>query len=225
MEPLCIFATLPQEVRDQVYLFVLDQSHEEVDLYSKCKVANPLYDVSRKLRHESAAIAQTVQNEPCKHIMYSLKLPPMSVPNESITKHGTFDINSTNYHHNEKNTKQLRFLTGHLGLDVPLGIVFYFQLPEKVSYTVHGASAWTEKELYRSLDMYVNINIYNAKNFAFGPRNWLRAKDIEDTAVAVRMAVCKPGIEGHMGYADPEVWEEQKANARGQGRHFPSNFS
>ena len=100
----------------------------------------------------------------------------------------------------------MRFLTGHLGSDVPLAIAFNFDLPERVTYDIFGASAWTQRGLYEHLNRFVEINVYNAQHFAFGPRNWVRAKDIEDLAVAVRMAVCRADETDNYGYAGRTPW-------------------
>jgi len=184
---------LPRELRDTVYIFALEPATVDVESHSCCQVHNLLHSVSRKLRIKSSCVVKRLQSQPCKHTKLSFLLPPLSVPNESITTHGAYNLTNTSYSHNVCNTKRLRFLTGHLGNDVPLAIAFNFDLPERVTYAIFGASAWTEKALYEHLDKFVNVNVYNAQHFAFGPRSWVRAKGIEDLGLAVRMAVCRAG--------------------------------
>ncbi|KAK5128919.1 hypothetical protein LTR85_000252 [Meristemomyces frigidus] len=201
------FAQLPRELRDLIYVLATDPTYIEADIHSVCETPDPLHDVSQALRNESSDAIGKQKGQPCKHTKFSFTLPPLSVPNESITRHGKFDMKAVGYHHKVSNTKALRFLTGHMGKDVPLAIVFTFQLPERATYAIYGASAWTEKALYEVVNTFVDINIQNAQNFAFGPRTWLRAKDIEDLAVAVRMAVCRADEDDNFGYAGEKPWE------------------
>lgn len=203
--PLGALGVLPQEIRDIIYLYAMGTLQDIVELRdtASCRPPRALH-LCKTISAESTKVLKAQPTPTCKHHDFTFRLPTVEQQsNEEITVHGRLDIKGSRYKHKATNAKRIRFFTSQLCSDVPLAVVVHLALPDSATYTIHGASAWTEKRLLTLLDKYMSINVYNAQNFEFGPRDFIRAKDIENLAIAVRMAVCNMDPNGQAGYAGP----------------------
>lgn len=125
----------PGEVRNKIYEMTSDSSSEEVDITEPCQARETIAKVSKQVNRESSSIVSALDKEPCRHHRFVSTIPIEWTDYMD-------DIQSYNSSHSlTSNGVTYRFLTTHLGDDVPLAVVVTFNGPTGSSVMFYGASA------------------------------------------------------------------------------------
>lgn len=97
-----------------------------------------------------------------------------------------FDTNANKPYHGLLHAKSIRFITGHLGTNVPDSIIVRFNLPAWPEFEVCGGSAWYQKEIRYAVRIVLmslmwsregNPDGYEKNLFTLG--EWLRDSILE----------------------------------------------
>lgn len=135
---------LPGEARNRIYDLAADSSNEEVDIAKRCHPYGAIALVSKQVHRESVGFIRTHYDSECQHRRFVFKIPRDWESKTTIASYGCgfFHTPVEATHHLIAHGFIYRFLTAHLGKDVPLAIIITFREPPKWSEVAfYGASA------------------------------------------------------------------------------------
>ncbi|KAK4610228.1 hypothetical protein CLAFUW4_13845 [Fulvia fulva] len=214
---------LAGELRNAVYTdFVTVEYNIEADIEETCKPGHALALVSKQIQQESANVVgpATARLSPCHHTKFAITLPAMDEMSPD-TCHNSLvaalleEVKGKRHHPENAQQGYLRFLTQHMGNDVPCAVVVRPRLPCSSSVEVFGASAKRTKQIetemtgvLRSLEARALTTSFDTRGLPFDhtgtPRTELCLRDVTNIAEQLRHVVCC-AVEENFGVARAET--------------------
>lgn len=174
---------LPGEVRNRIYKLAVDSSKEEVHVTDPCRPHIALAFVSKQVHHESIGFIRDEYKEPCKHRRVVFKIPQkwiLLTGEDSIAYHNRSSAPHLKPHNLSPNPVMYRFLTAHLGKDVPSAVLVRFKLPTGSRVAYFGESAKRSGDLYCLQQDLIDLeDKLTDGNIVFKKRAWFESGDVD----------------------------------------------
>lgn len=179
---------LPAEIRLKIYSFAISSSGEEVDITKPCHLHSGLAFVSKQIHHESIAIIRNIHESECAHTRFTCTIPSALAADDIVYSLRAHTEHSSKRHNWRPTSGTIRLLTGHLGNDMPLAIVFNVSSPTDWGVEVYGAS----KKRQYMIEHCIVFDVMSRGNPETAPF------DLEDVVTLLRRKALEPWGSPHM---------------------------
>lgn len=147
---------LSAELRNRIYEIAADSSDEAADITKPCHSHNALALVSKQISRESIRFIIDSNNKPCQHRRLVFKMPETFTYTDKLDNYICGPLESPEAHNISISPVTWRFLTAHLGRDIPLAIVVKAGTCDATA-TFYGASAERTQDEKRFSEDFGNI--------------------------------------------------------------------
>lgn len=171
---------LPPQLRNRIYALAVDSSDVEVDVVTPCRPYLALAAVSKQVRTESIGYIHDAYKQDCHHRCFTFKVPLLWSGDHTITEFSRASRRQFKRHNLTPNPVTYRFLTGHLGKDVPLAVMMKLKLPYGSVIRLYGASEKRTASNERPLNEDLRDLEYKLSHGTplEKPRTWLETADV-----------------------------------------------